>query len=69
MAGEVSALSGRVKQQTGCRDEADDPSRSGGGDETRGRDVTSDGQADHLISGGEDSLDQWPADAALGDTI
>jgi hypothetical protein len=50
---------------TGCCYEANDPSRSGAGDETIGRNVTGGGEADHLVSSGGDTGDQLPANAAL----
>src|SRR6266404_976163 len=40
---------------TGCCHEATEEGRSGAGDETTRRHVTSDGQADHLVSGSRDS--------------
>jgi len=48
-----------------CGDAANDTGRSGAGDETTGRNVMSDGEADHLVSGSGDPGDQLPADAAL----
>ena len=52
---EVSDLSDTGE---GCRTaycyEANDTGRSGAGDETTGRNVTSDGEADHLVSGSGD---------------
>jgi hypothetical protein len=54
---------------TGCCHETDDPSRSGAGDEATGRDVTSDGEADHVASGSGDPGDQLPEDAALEDAL
>ena len=41
----------------------------GAGDEAKGRNVTSNGQADHLVSGSGDRGDQLSADAALADAI
>ena len=70
LASEVSALSGKLSSSmTGCGHEAAKRSRSGAGDETTGRHVAGDGQADHLVSGGGDPWDQLPADAALEDTL
>jgi len=54
---------------TRCGHEATERSRSGAGDETTGRHVTSDGEADYLVSGGGDPRDQLSADAALEDTF
>jgi hypothetical protein len=39
------------------------------GNETTGRNVASDGQADHLVSGGGDTRDQLPADVAVADPV
>jgi hypothetical protein len=54
---------------TGWCHEADDPGRSGAGDETPRRNVAGDGEADHVVSGGRDPGDQLPADAALEDAV
>ena len=43
---------------TGCCYEANDPGRSGAGDETTGRNVAGNGEADHLVSGSGDPRDQ-----------
>ena len=65
LASEVSGLSGKVRSNmTVCGHEATERSCSGAGDETTGRHVEGDGEADHLVSGGRDSWDQLPADAA-----
>jgi hypothetical protein len=70
LASEVSALSGEVRgSMTQCGHEVSERSRSGAGDETPRRDVTSDGQEDYVLSGGPRSQDQLPADAALEDAI
>lgn len=39
------------------------------GDETTGRHVARNGQADHVVSGSGDPRHQLPADAALEDTL
>jgi hypothetical protein len=54
---------------TGCCYEADDPGRGGAGNEATGRNVTGNGQADHVVSGGRDPGDQLPPDAALEDAL
>ena len=55
LANEMSGLSGAVSSDmTRCGHEADERSRSGAGDETTGRHVAGDGEADHLVSGSED---------------
>ena len=65
LANEMSGLSGAVRSSmTRCGHEATERSRSGAGDETTGRHVEGDGEADHMVSGGRDSWDQLPADAA-----
>ena len=67
---EVSDLGGGGQSNmTGCCYEANETGRSGAGDETTGRNVASDGQADHLVSGGRDSGDQLPADAAVAHAV
>jgi hypothetical protein len=67
---EVSDLSGGGQSSmTGCCDEANDADRSGAGDETTGRNVTGDGEADHVVSGRGDTGDQLPADAALAHAV
>ena len=50
---------------TGCCYEANDVGRSGACDETTGRNVASDGEADHLVPGGGVAGNQLPADATL----
>ena len=51
-------LSGVVRSSmTRCGHEATERSRSGAGDETTGRHVAGDGQADHLVSGSGDPRD------------
>ena len=70
LANEMSGLSGTVNRgMTGYGHEADERSRSGAGDETTGRHVAGDGEADHLVSGGGDPRHQLPADAALEDAF
>ena len=54
---------------TGLGHEATERSRSGAGDETTGRNVTGDGQADHVVSGSRDIGDQLPADATMEDVV
>ena len=65
LASEMSDLRGGAQGMTGCGHEATERSRRGAGDETTGRDVTGDGEADHVISSGRDFRHQLPADAAL----
>jgi hypothetical protein len=60
LANEMSGLSGTVSgDMTRCGHEAAERSRSGAGDETTGRNVASDGQADHLVSGSGDPRHQF----------
>jgi len=67
---EMSDLSGGGQSDmTGCCYEANDTGRSGAGDETTGRNVTSNGQADNVVSGSGDTGDQLPADAALAHPV
>jgi hypothetical protein len=50
LANEMSGLSGRaINSMTRYGHEADERSRGGEGDETTGRYVAGDGQADHLV--------------------
>ena len=54
LANEMSGLSGTLGSgMTRCGHEADERSRSGAGDETTGRHVAGDGQADHLVQAAE----------------
>ena len=70
LTSEMSGLSGTLSgSMTGCGHEADKRSRSGAGDETTGRHVASDGEADHLVSGSGDPWHQLTSDAALEDTF
>ena len=58
---EVSDLSGGGQScMTGCCYEANDTGRCGAGDETTGRNVAGNGQADHLVSSSGDPGDQLP---------
>ena len=55
LANEMSGLSGKLgSSMTRCGHEAAERSRSGAGDETTGRHVAGDGEADHLVSGSGD---------------
>jgi len=49
LTSEMSGLSGKLSAMTRCGHEAAERSRSGAGDETTGRYVTSDGQADQVV--------------------
>jgi hypothetical protein len=69
LANEMSALSGKVRSNmTRCGHEATERSRSGAGDESTGRNVAGDGQADHLVPGGGVPRHQLSVNAALEDT-
>jgi len=62
-------LSGKLGGMTGLGHEATERSRSGAGNEITGRNVTGDGQADHVVSGSRDIGDQLPSDATMEDAV
>jgi len=69
LTSEVSGLSGKLGSMARCGHEAAERSRGGAGNETTGRHVTSNGEADHVVSGSGDIGDQLSADAALEDAV